>query len=285
MPESRLVPLPDVAVAQWAASRPEGLPEAGAGERLEHLEIHLDRVAVGGVVLGHSGEGQGKQLTIRLLDTTLADDDLTHWQSVVEAIERRAGGVGATSVATAVQPGLAGTLHAAGFATTMTGVGITLGERRITPQPDRVTLRPMDDDQRSRFVAETREQLRAGMVNAGVEGDVEERLTGLAKSQAGELVLAAVADDATVGSVWVTLHDRTGSRDADVNTIAIHPDHRGRGLTRDLLSALETHLRELDVRRVRARLYAHDDRALDSFRALGMTVDVVHLRQDVQPDG
>lgn len=282
MPETRLVPLPDEAVTQWAASRPHGLPMASDGERLEHVELHVDGVAVGGVVLGHLGDGEDARLTIRLLDTTLADDDLAHWRSVVAAVERHADHTGARSVVTAVAPPLAATLGEAGFTPTMTAVGVTVPEERVTPPTDRVALRPMDADERRRFVPETRELLRAGMTRAGVVGDADERLTALTDDPpAGELLLAVVADGATVGSLWGTLHGPDGARDLLVNTIALDPAHRRQGLTHAMLSALETHLRDHGVRRVRARVYAHDARALDTLRALGMTVEAVHLRKDV----
>ncbi len=166
MIESRLVPLPDEAVAQWAAGRATPLPEAAPGERLEHLEIHVDGVPVGGVVLGHWGEGQGSRLAIRLLETTLPDDDRTHWPAVIDAIERRAKEVGAAAVVTAVPPRLAATLQASGFAVTMTGLAIELPAGRITPPTERVTLRPMSAGERRTFVPKAREFLRTGMTRA-----------------------------------------------------------------------------------------------------------------------
>jgi ribosomal protein S18 acetylase RimI-like enzyme len=282
VPETSLVPLPDEVVAQWAASRPNGLPGAAEDERLEHLEIHVDGVAVGGVVLGHLGDGPGARVSVRLLDTTLADDDLDHWRSVLEAVERHAGEAGAGSVVAAVAPTTAATFRATGFAVTMTGLRIDIPAGRITPPTDRVVLRPMDDDERRRFVPETRQLLRAGMTRAGLAGDVEGRLTALTEDPpAGELLLSAVADGTAVGRLWATLHERHGARDVVVNTIAVDPAHRGQGLTRAMLSALETTLRDRDVRRVRARVYAHDTRALETLRGLGMGVDSVHLRKDV----
>jgi ribosomal protein S18 acetylase RimI-like enzyme len=282
MPETRLVPLPDEAVAQWAASRPHGLPTASEGERLEHVELHVDGVAVGGVVLGHLGDGEDARLTIRLLDTTLGDDDLAHWRSVVAAVERHAEQAGARSVVTAVAPPLATTFGEAGFTPTMTAVGIAVPEERVTPPTEQVVLRPMDADERRRFVPETRELLRAGMTRAGVVGDTDARLTALTEDPpTDELLLAVVADGATVGSLWGTLHGQDGARGLVVNTIAIDPAHRGQGLTHPMISALETHVRDHGVRRVRARVYAHDARALDTLRALGMTVEAVHLRKDL----
>jgi ribosomal protein S18 acetylase RimI-like enzyme len=164
----------------------------------------------------------------------------------------------------------------------MTAVGIAVPEERVTPPTEQVVLRPMDADERRRFVPETRELLRAGMTRAGVVGDTDARLTALTEDPpTDELLLAVVADGATVGSLWGTLHGQDGARGLVVNTIAIDPAQRGQGLTHAMISALETHVRDHGVRRVRARVYAHDARALDTLRALGMTVEAVHLRKDV----
>lgn len=289
MPESQLVPLPDEAVTQWAASRSTPLPQGAPGERLEHLEIHVDGVPVGGVVLGHSGEGQGSRLAIRLLETTLADDDHTHWPAVLDAIERRAEEVGAASVVTTVPPSAAPTFQACGFEVTMTGLAFDMPAARITVPSDRVVLRPMHSDERPAFVSEAREFLRSGMAEAGVLADdaepmtaVERRLAALVDDPPSEELLLTIAADATaVGHFWFTEVSTSGQREVVANTVYLGPEHRGAGLMGEVYSAVDTYLRDLDVRRVHGRLYRHHEHALDTLRAFGMTIDSIHLRKDL----
>ncbi len=297
MPLTRLLPMSDEAVAQWRAAREaagSAFPDAtGAGE-LELLEIVLDDVAVGGVVLGHTAADQRPSTSIRLLETTLADEDATHWGVVLGAVEDHARGRGARTLVTAVPPRLAGTFQAAGFVATMSGMGITVepGSERRTPTTDRVVLRPMDEAERRRFVPEAREFLRAGMTRAGVLGDpdapmaeVQQRLVALADDPPPEeVLLTAEADGAPVGRLWATRvehGDPVDGSDLVVNTIDLVPERRGQGLTRLVLSALETYVREQGVRDVRGRVYGHDARARDSLHSLGLGVDDVHLRKDL----
>lgn len=294
MPETRLLPMSDEAVAQWRAAREaagSAFPDATDAGELELLEIHLDDVAVGGVVLGHTAADQRPSTSIRLLETTLADGDTTHWGAVLGAVEDHARGRGARTLVTAVPPRLAGTFQAAGFVATMSGMGITLeaGSQRRTPSTGRVVLRPMDEAERRRFVPEAREFLRAGMTRAGVLGDpdapmaeVEQRLVALADAPpAEEVLLTAEADGAPVGRLWATRVEREGSVDLVVNTVDLVPEQRGQGLTRLVLSALETYLREQGVRDVRGRVYGHDARARNTLHSLGLGVDDVHLRKDL----
>lgn len=295
MPETRLVPMSDEAVAQWRTARAAAgstLPEATEKDELELLEIHVDDVPVGGVALGHTSVEQHLRVSIRLLETTLADDDATHWLAVLEAIEQHARARGAGTVVTAVPPRLARSFQQAGFVATMTGVGVTLepGSDRLTPPTNRVVLRPMHDAERRRFVPEAREFLRAGMIRAGVLGDpdapmglVEQRLTALADDPPPEeVLLTAVADGSPVGRFWGTLVERGDFVDLVSNTIDLFPEHRGQGLTRLVLAALETFVREHGLRDVRGRVYGHQAQARSTLTAMGLGVDDVHLRKDLR---
>lgn len=294
MPQTRLLPMSDEAVAQWRATREaagSSFPEAAGSEVLECLEVHVEGVAVGGAVLGHTAAEQRPRTSIRLLDTTLADDGTTHWRAVLGAVEDHARERGATLLVTAVPARLVGSFQAAGFVATMAGMGTTVepGAQRRTPATSRVALRPMDAGERRRFVPEAREFLHAGMTRAGVVGDatapmveVEQRLEALADDPpAEEVLLAAEADGIPVGRLWATRVERGDGVDLVVNTVDLVPERRGQGLTRLLLSALETYVREQGVRDVRGRVYGHDARARNTLHSLGLGVDDVHLRKDL----
>lgn len=299
MTRTRLLPMSEETVAQWRAAREtkgSALPQATGGGELELLEIHVDDVAVGGVALGHTSADQRSRVSIRLLETSLADDDAPHWLAVLDAIEQHVRVRGARTIVTAVPARLVGPFQQAGFVATMTGVGITLepGSDRLTPVTSRVLLRPMDGAERRRFVPEAREFLRAGMARAGVLGDpdapldlVERRLAALADDPpAEEVLLTAVADGTPVGRVWGTSVERGDLVDLEVNTIDLVAEHRGQGLTRLVLAALETYAREHGLRDVRGRVYAHLAQARSTLTALGVGVDEVHLRKDLRrPSG
>lgn len=298
MTRTRLLPMSEETVTQWRAAREtngSALPQATGADELELLEIHLDDVAVGGVALGHTSAGQRSRVSIRLLETSLADDDAPHWLAVLAAIEQHVRGQGAGTIVTAVPARLVGAFQQAGFVATMTGVGITLepGSDRITPVTSRVVLRTMDAAERRRFVPEAREFLRAGMTRAGVLGDpdapldlVEQRLVALADDPpAEEVLLTAVADGTPVGRIWGTAVQRGDLVDLEVNTIDLVAEHRGQGLTRLVLAALETYAREHGLRDVRGRVYAHLAQARSTLTALGVGVDEVHLRKDLHRPG
>ncbi len=282
-------------VANWRAARTAvgaTLPQVTAPDVLEFLEILVDEVAVGGVALGRTSTDPHPGVSIRLLETTLADDDATHWVAVLEAIEQRARALGANTVVTAVPPRLAGAFQQAGFVATMTGVGTTLepGSGRLTPATDRVVLRPMSETERRQFVPEARAFLRTGMQRAGVLAGaeapmdpVEERLAALTDDPPREeVLLTVVVDGAPAGRCWGTLVEHADGVDLVINTVDLLPEHRGQGLTRLVLPALETCVREWGLREVRGRIYGHMSDARSTLASWGVGVDEVHLRKDLR---
>lgn len=295
MSQARLLPMSVETVAQWRAAREAAgstLPEATETAALELFEIQVDDVVVGGVALGLTPSGQRQEVSIRLIETTLSDDDGTHWSALLDAIERRARALDAHTIVTAVPPRLVEPFQQAGFVATMTGVGITHvpGSDRRIPATSRVALRPMDGEERRRFVPEAQEFLRTGMARAGVLGDagapmdpVERRLAALADDPPPEeVLLTAVVDGTPVGRCWGTLVEQGEAVDLVVNTIDLFPDHRRQGLTRLVLGALETYVREHALRDVRGRIYAHLTGARSTLASIGVGVDEVHLRKDLR---
>ena len=129
------------------------------------------------------------------------------------------------------------------------------------------------------------------MTQAGVLSDPDaamdlagQRLAALADDPPPqEVLLTAVADGSPVGRCWGTLVERGDLVDLVVNTIDLVPERRGQGLTRLVLAALETYVRERGLRDVRGRLYAHQAQARHTLTALGLGVDDVHLRKDLRP--
>lgn len=295
MPVTRLLPMSDEAVAEWRAARAtagRGFPEPSEADRLDVLEIELDGVLVGGVALALTA-GEHPSVSIRVLETTLPDDATEHWLAVIGAIERQAQTVGARTVVTAVPARLASAFQQAGFGATMTGVGTPIdpGSDRLTPETDRVGLRPMDDEERRRFVREAREFVSVGMTRAGVltdprgaSGTVERRLATLADEPPYDEILLVVTDEGSpVGRVWCTRVVRDGAAAMVINTIDLAPEHRGQGLTPLVLSALETYAREHDLRDVSGRVYAQHTQLRGSLAGFGVGVGEVHLRKDLRP--
>ncbi len=295
MPETRLLPMSDEAVAEWSAARAtagRSFPQPSEADRLQLLEIELDGVIVGGVALALTA-GEHPSVSIRVLETTLPDDAAAHWLAVIGAIERQAQSVGARTIVTAVPARLAGVFQQAGFEATMTGVGtgIDPGSDRLTPETDRVEVRPMDDEERRRFVQEASEFVSVGMARAGVladprgaSGTVERRLAALADDPPYDEILLAVTDEGDpVGRVWCTRVVRDGSAAMVINTIDLAPEHRGQGLTPLVLSALETYAREHDLRDVSGRVYAQHTQLRGSLAGFGVGIEDVHLRKDLRP--
>jgi GNAT superfamily N-acetyltransferase len=286
--------MPDERLAQWrdaAADAGAPLPEPGAGD--EGLLLLLDEVEVGGALLSYDEQGGRRRASVRRLHTTLPHDDRSTWMPVLTALERHVRLRGVQTLVTAVSPSLAGAFRDAGFQATMTTVS-----KRLDPasapelQEDRrVAVRPMSQPERQLFADEVVTLLRTGMERAGVLagagadlGDLAERVAHLADEPPpeGELLMMGLVDGEPVGRAWATLVTADdGAVDFHGNTIDLFPQFRGRGLTRSFLGALRRHVREIGVRGVVLRVYAHDAGARQTFLDNGAGVDDVHLRKDL----
>jgi GNAT superfamily N-acetyltransferase len=287
--------MPEAALAQWRAARAESgapLPEESDGVVLEPLLVTVGGVEVGGAVVAYDDQGGRSRAVLRTLQTTLAVD-APEWAAVLAVVEARVRERGVRLLTTAVPPDLVAPFQAAGFKATMTSVSKRLDpESAPELQEDRrVAVRPMDPDERLRFAGEVAGFLRSGMERSGVlAGDhasvdeIDERVAAVAGEEppAGELLMMGLVDGVPVGRAWATLVTaEDGSVDFLGNTIDLFPEFRGQGLTRSFLGALRRHVKELGVRDVHLRVYAHDTKARRTFIESGAGVDDVHLRKDL----
>ena len=289
MPAARLTVLPPAAVAQWRRARAAAgtpLPEADGADRLEALELVVDDVAVGGVVLTYAGP----RASIRLLETTLPGTAAAHWRAAIAAIEQHAAEHGARSVVTAVPVGRVAPFREAGWLAVLAGVASSLEGPQLMKDTGQVTVRPMTDDERRAFAADAADLLRAGMTRAGVVdgpdaplGELGDRLVRIAQDPApeDEWLMSGVVDGVQVGRFWATLERRGTGLGLLSNSLDLFPEHRGRGLTRHFVAALGTRARAEGLIDVRGRLYGHDARARRSLTGAGMHLDEVHLRKDL----
>ncbi|MCW2736040.1 hypothetical protein [Nocardioides sp.] len=296
MSTARVDPMPVADLDAWRASRSAAgtpLPEPSDDRQLEAVTLTVREVVVGGALLEHGDDAGRRRCAVRVLQTTLPRDADSEWSATVAALEGFARSRGADVLTTAVAPELARVFGAAGFQATMTTIG-----KRLDPasapelQEDRrVAVRPMDADERARFVADVAEQLRAGMSRAGVVdpetsqlGELDARLARLAEDPppADELLVTGTVDGVAVGRAWATLVERDGALDFHGNTIDLFPEHRGQRLTPAFLGALRRHVHELGVRDVHLRVYGHDTGARRTFLDNGAGVEDVHLRKDLR---
>ena len=296
MVTARVAPMPDEQLAQWrtaAADTVAPLPEPVDGDGYDPVVLVLDKVEVGGALLTYDEQGGRRRASVRRLHTTLAHDDRASWTPLLAALERHVRLRDVQTLVTAVPPSLAGAFREVGFQATMTTVSKRLdpGSATELQEDRRVAVRPMDRGERQVFAAEVMTFLRAGMERAGVLagtgadlGELAERVARLADDPPpdGELLMTGLLDGTPVGRAWATLvTDEDGAVDFHGNTIDLLPEFRGQGLTRSFLGALRRHVREIGVRDVLLRVYAHDTGARRTFLDSGAGVDDVHLRKDL----
>lgn len=289
----RLLAMPDAELADWRTARASDghpLPDAGPHPQ-EAVTVEVDGVAVGGALLEYV-EDRGTRCFVRVLQTTLPRDAAAPWAAVIAALEEHARGRGVAVLVTAVAPALAEVFGAAGFRATMMSIGKRLDPDRVPElqEDQRVTCRPMTDEERHRYVVEVRELLLAGMDRAGVAergssrlAEMDARLERLAEDPppADEMLLTATVDGVPVGRAWGTFVHRDGATDFLGHSLDLLPEHRGRGLTKSFLGALRRHVHEVGVRDVHLRVYGHAADAQQTFLAVGAGIGDVHLRKDL----
>jgi GNAT superfamily N-acetyltransferase len=293
---ARVAPMPDERLDQWRAAAADAgtpLPEPVAGDGYDAVVLELDDVEVGGAVLTYDEQGGRRRASVRRLHTTLPHDDGPSWVPVLAALEQHARRRGVQTIVTAVAPALAGAFRQAGYQATMTTVSKRLdpGSAPELQEDRRVAVRPMERAERELFATEVMTFLRAGMERAGVLAgtgadlsELTERVARLADEPPpdGELLMMGLLGAEPVGRAWATLvTGDDGAVDFHGNTIDLFPQFRGQGLTRSFLGALRRHVREIGVRDVLLRVYAHDAGARQTFLDNGAGIDDVHLRKDL----
>lgn len=294
MTAARVEDMPDGELASWRAARASAgapLPEPAAGNVVEAVTVTVGDVQVGGALLEH-GEAAGRhRCAVRVLQTTLPHDADSHWSAVAAALEEHARARGVDVLTAAVAPELADAFGRAGFRVTMTSVGKRLDPNSAPELQDdrRVEVRPMDAEERARFVADAGALLRAGMTRAGVADsgatldELDARLSALSTDPLPphELLMTGTVDGVPVGRAWATLVERDGAIDFHGNSIDLFPEFRGQRLTPSFLGALRRHVRGIGVRDVHLRVYGHDLAARRTFVAEGAGIQDVHLRKDL----
>lgn len=295
MSTARVDPMPGTELDAWRASGSAAgapLPEAPEGAHREAVSLTVDGVRVGGALLDHTDDAGRRLCAVRVLQTTLPRDATGPWAAVIAALESHVLARGVTTLTTAVAPELAGVFGDAGFRATMTTVAKRLdpGSATELQEDRRVSVRPMDADERTRFVADVGGQLRAGMARAGVVDVASSRLDELEARLArlgddpppeDELLITGTVDGVAVGRAWATLVERDGALDFYGNTLDLFPEHRGQRLTPSFLGALRRHVDAIGVRDVHLRVYGHDAGARRTFLEQGAGVADVHLRKDL----
>jgi ribosomal protein S18 acetylase RimI-like enzyme len=78
-------------------------------------------------------------------------------------------------------------------------------------------------------------------------------------------------DNRLIGAVMVGYDGHRGW----VNYLAVHPDHRGRGLGRVLMAAAEQRLVQIGCPKVNLQVRASNQEALAFYRRIGYSVDDV----------
>jgi len=86
-----------------------------------------------------------------------------------------------------------------------------------------------------------------------------------------------VAEGTTIGYVAWTIYSHYGTRQALIHSIVVHPEHRGMGAGRALLSHAETRAIEEGAKCLRANIWAHNkvSRAFFATNAFGPVSEIV----------
>lgn len=101
-------------------------------------------------------------------------------------------------------------------------------------------------------------------------------------SQPMSIYLGAFQDNALIGAVLGTHDGRKGW----INRLAVHPDHRSRGLGRALVEAVEARLHDGGIEIIAALVEGWNETSFEVFEALGYVrhPDIHYLSKRAGPD-
>ncbi|WP_460774065.1 GNAT family N-acetyltransferase [Microbacterium sp. GXF7504] len=169
--------------------------------------------------------------------------------------------------------------------------GVT-GERQTVPpaRPGRVRVRRMTQDEYDRWQIELADDYAAEQVAVGLwpaEGALQRALTENARDlpdgldTARMLLLTGVLDDdEPVGRAWVRLDHPRGAPDvAFLYDIEVAPGHRGRGLGRALLAAVEDAVRAAGVPALELNVFARNRAAVGLYSSEGYEIVTQQMRK------
>ena len=99
---------------------------------------------------------------------------------------------------------------------------------------------------------------------------VEELLPqGLATPDNYFFSIRGLAEELSVGTVWIAVQDRAGSRVAYVYDFRVKPEHQRKGHATRALLALEDHVRSLGLAGIALHVFGHNARAHALYVKLG----------------
>ena len=98
----------------------------------------------------------------------------------------------------------------------------------------------------------------------------EERLPqGLATPDNYFFSIRGLAEEVSVGTVWIAVQDRAGSRIAYVYDLRVKPEHQRNGHATRALLALEDHVRSLGLCGIALHVFGHNSHAHALYVKLG----------------
>lgn len=297
MTDARVRPMPRAELEAWGAARAQSgvsLPEPFHEDRHEAVTVEIDGVDVGGALLALSSEGGAERCVVLVLQTTVPYDASERWTAIASALGEYAASRGATTLAAAVAPALAGAFGRAGFQATMISASLGFGPDGWSGlvEDGRVSVREMDLAERRVFVDQVRAQMHAGMARAGVVDPASSRLGALEERFAAllhdplpeqERTLAAIVDGRFAGGLWATVVPTESGTVGHVHSLHLDEEHRGQGLSTSFLAALRTRADEMGVEEIHVRLYGYDQWARHFFLTEDATLEDVHLRKNLEP--
>ncbi|MGS2615981.1 GNAT family N-acetyltransferase [Micromonospora sp. LZ34] len=112
-----------------------------------------------------------------------------------------------------------------------------------------------------------------------------DRLLPHGAATTGVLLRVAVADDAEVGWIWVTLPGEDRPTMAWIHNIEVHPGHRGKGYAREMIRLVEAELARLGVGRLGLNVFGGNTAAIRVYESLGFQVTAQQMAKPITPAG